>query len=31
MKPMADTERQAQADKMRVDRELNMKMGQLNK
>ena len=31
MKPMTDTQRQAQADKMRADRELNMKMGQLNK
>lgn len=28
---MTDTERQAQADKMWADRELNMKMGQLNK
>jgi hypothetical protein len=30
-KPMTDAERQAQADKMKADRELNMKMGQLNK
>ncbi len=31
MKPMTDAERQAQADKMKADRETNMKMGQLNK
>lgn len=30
-KPMTDAERQAQADKMKADRELNLKMGQLNK
>jgi hypothetical protein len=30
-KPMSDAERQAQADKMKADREFNMKMGQLNK
>jgi len=30
-KPMTDAERQAQVDKMKADRELNMKMGQLNK
>jgi hypothetical protein len=31
MKPMTDAERQAQAEKMKADRELNMKIAQLNK
>lgn len=30
-KPMTDAERQAQAEKMKADRELNMKIGQLSK
>jgi hypothetical protein len=30
-KPMTDAERKAEADKMKADREMNMKMGQLNK
>lgn len=30
-KPMSEEERKAQAEKMKADREMNMKMGQLNK
>jgi hypothetical protein len=30
-KPLTDAERQAQAEKMKADRELNLKIGQLNK